>query len=422
MHTASIISIGDEILRGRIVDTNFAWLSRKLFLMGIDVVHHSTIPDKEEWVCAAFGDAVHRTGIVFSTGGLGPTPDDATRKGLTRFLGREMVYNARIAQDIREFFQKRGLEMPENNLLQAYLPEGAVPMENSEGTAPGIFLRTESGKFIFLLPGPPGEMKAVFRQAEMILKNELQLIPPNIKIFKTIGVPESLLEEWISEKTIPDDVGVAYYPSLRGVDIFLSAREKTSLETAAVDIRGTIQDYVYFEDDEEITIESVVGDLLRERGKKVAVAESCTGGMLASRIVDISGSSDYFLGGVVSYSNSAKVKILGVWDKDIEKYGAVSPQVARQMAFGVREKFNADCSIGITGIAGPTGGTKEKPVGLVYIAFSDKDDTLVRRYNFVGGREAVRTRSATAALNILWVNLKFGDLKKYPFQDGGEWV
>ncbi len=422
MHTASIISIGDEILRGRIVDTNFAWLAKQLFLFGLNVIHHSTVPDKEEWVCAAFGDAMQRAEIVISTGGLGPTPDDATRKGLCRFLNREMKFDARIAQNIRNFFEQRGIKMPENNLVQAYIPEGAVPMENPEGTAPGIFLRTDDGKMIFLLPGPPRETSAVFHSVQTIIDRELRLVPPKIKIFRTIGIPESLIEEWISALVFPDDVSISYYPSLRGVDVFISAKQDDSLNDAQFKIKKIIKKYIFAEDDEEFPLEQVVGEILRQRNETISTAESCTGGMLSSRIVDISGSSDYFTGGVVSYSNEAKMKILGVWDKDIEEFGAVSLQVARQMAVGVREKFGATYGIGITGIAGPNGGTPQKPVGLVYIGFAAPDETFVRRYTFTGGREAVRIRSATAALNILWVHLKYGDVKSYNFQDGGEWI
>ncbi len=422
MHTASIISIGDEILRGRIVDTNFAYLAKELFLLGLNVIYHSTVPDKEEWVCAAFGDAVQRAEIAISTGGLGPTPDDATRKGLCRFLNREMKFDARIAQNIRKFFEHRGIEMSENNLAQAYIPEGAVPMDNPEGTAPGIFLRTDDNKMIFLLPGPPREMKAVFHSVRTIIEKELQLVPPKIKIFRTIGVPESLMEEWISALVFPDDVSISYYPSLRGVDIFISAKQDDSLNNAQSQIKNILEKYIFAEDDEELLLEQVIGKILRERNETVSTAESCTGGMLSSRIVDIPGSSDYFIGGVVSYANEAKTKILGVWDKDIEEFGAVSQKVARQMAVGVCEKFGATYGISITGIAGPTGGIPQKPVGLVYIGFAAPDETLIRRYTFTGGREAVRTRSATAALNILWVHLKYGDVKNYSFQDGGEWV
>lgn len=422
MVTASVISVGDELLRGRVVDTNFAWLAKKLFVIGVDVIHHSTVPDVEEWVCAALGDATQRCCVIFTTGGLGPTPDDATRKGLCRFLGREMVFDQRIAKKIHSFFTRRGIDMPESNLVQAYIPKGGTPIDNPEGTAPGIFVRTDDGKLVFMLPGPPTEMKAVFRTACLILRRELHILPPACKLFRTIGVPETVLEKWISQMTLPDGVKVSYYPSLRGVDIFIRSDDEKKLASAANDVSKRTGDYIFAEDNEDVGIEQVLGDILRSRGETLATAESCTGGMLSSRIVDIPGSSDYFVGGVVSYSNEIKERLLGVRKRDIEEHGAVSRQVARQMAFGAREKLRATYGIGITGIAGPAGGTKEKPVGLVYVALATPDDVLIRRYHLVGGRNAIRTRSATAALNILWVKLIHDDVRNYPFQDGGEWV
>ncbi len=421
MLTGAVISIGDELLRGRIVDTNFAWLAKRLFLLGVRVIHHCTVPDTEEWVCAAFGDAVQRAQVVFSTGGLGPTPDDSTRRGLARFLGRKLVFDQRIAKKIKDFFAARGIEMPESNLAQAYLPQGAVPMDNPEGTAPGIFIKTDEGKLVFLLPGPPREMEAVFRTAEAILRREAALQPIPNAVFRTVGVPESRIEEWVAAMRLPEGVEVAYYPSLRGVDVFITAPDDEALAAAEKTLSPKLEKYTFTRRDGE-PLEAVLGELLRERGETVATAESCTGGMLASRIVDIPGSSDYFLGGVVSYANEAKETLLGVSRSTLEEHGAVSSQVATQMSEGVRRRFGATYGIGITGIAGPGGGTPQKPVGLVYISLSTPSRTLCRRYHLTGGRNAVRTRTATAALNILWAEVAFGRVEEYPFEDGGEWV
>ena len=418
-NNAVIITIGDEILRGRIVDTNFSYLAKRLYLMGIDVQIHYTVPDSEEWVWAALSEATERADIVITTGGLGPTPDDATRKGLARFLGKKLVFDNRIAQKIRAYFQRRNIPMPESNLVQAYLPEGAVPLENDEGTAPGIFARKDS-KMIFMLPGPPNEMRAVFRSVELILKREIALPERHTKIYRTIGVPESVLYEWIAAEEIAG-ASISYYPSLRGVDIYVVAGSKQSLDraTAALDKILLPHSYSFTEDER---IEKVIGDMLRERKQTLAVAESCTGGKLAGWIVDIPGSSDYFLGGVVSYSNEAKETFLGVRHEDLLEHGAVSSPVARQMAEGAKKHFGSDYGIGITGIAGPTGGTPKKPVGLVYISVATPERTFVRRYVFNGNRDAVRTRSAATALLMLWVALKAGDLTKHDFQDGGEFA
>ena len=418
--TAVILSIGDELLRGKIVDTNFAFLAKRLYRLGIGINYHNTVPDAEEWVCAAFGDAVGRAEIVIATGGLGPTPDDATRTGLARFLGTKLVFNKQVEKKIRDFFKRRKIAMPENNLLQAYLPEDAVPIENPEGTAPGIFVKHQ-GKLIFLLPGPPREMKAVLKSVELILQKEIEFNPRAFKIFRTVGVPESLISTWAGVMDLPNKIEISYYPSLRGVDVFIAGEDEDDVNSASQILLDKLKPYT-FADDESNRLEAVIGKKLIERKETLAVAESCTGGMLASRLVDISGSSEYFPGGIVSYSNEVKVKFLRVDENTLAKHGAVSAEVAGAMSEGVKTSFDSTFGIGITGIAGPSGGNAQKPVGLVYIALATPDNTVIRKYELTGGRDAVRTRSATAALNILWLALTFGDIEEYPFQDGGEFV
>ena len=419
MPKAAIITIGDEILRGRIIDTNSAWLAKKLFLLGVDVIHHQTVPDRLDAISKALS-YVNEADIIITTGGLGPTPDDATRKALSKFLGKKLIFHEEIAKTIEERFIKRGIKMPEVNLVQAYLPEGGIALENPEGTAPGIFVEWQ-GKLIFLLPGPPREMQAVYHSVEKILRERFKSKRVLNAIFKTIGVPESVINEWIQGKQIPQGAQISYYPSLRGVDVFIVAREESVLNETKNILSKILGKYTFSHREEE-RIEKVIGELLRKRGQTLATAESCTGGMLASWIVDIPGSSDYFLGGVVSYSNKAKMKFLGVSEENLMKYGAVSPQVAFEMSSGVRDRFQATFGIGITGIAGPSGATPTKPVGLVYISVASPEKVWVRKYHFVGGRNAVRTRSATAALNMLWVALKYGELEDYPFEDGGEFA
>ena len=419
MPKAAIITIGDEILRGRIIDTNSAWLAKKLFLLGVDVIHHQTVPDRLDAISKALS-YVNEADIIITTGGLGPTPDDATRKALSKFLGKKLIFHEEIAKTIEERFIKRGIKMPEVNLVQAYLPEGGIALENPEGTAPGIFVEWQ-GKLIFLLPGPPREMQAVYHSVEKILRERFKSKKVLNAIFKTIGVPESVINEWIQGKQIPQGAQISYYPSLRGVDVFIVASEESVLDETKNILSKILGKYTFSHREEE-RIEKVIGELLRKRGQTLATAESCTGGMLASWIVDIPGSSDYFLGGVVSYSNEAKMRFLGVSEENLIKYGAVSPQVAFEMSSGVRDRFQATFGIGITGIAGPTGATPTKPVGLVYISVASPEKVWVRKYHFVGGRNAVRTRSATAALNMLWVALKYGELEDYPFEDGGEFA
>lgn len=420
MYQAEIITIGDELLRGRTANTNAQWLSKKLFMMGFAVTRQTTVPDKAEWLYSALGDAIQRVDVVVTTGGLGPTVDDNTRVALSRFLGEELIFDQRIAQKIRQWFIKRGMEMPEVNLRQAYLPKNTVPIENSDGLAPGIFAR-KNGKLIFLLPGPPKEMEAVFRTVEAILTNEFQTKTQPMVIFRTIGVPESLIQQWLAQIEIPG-VELSFYPSLSGVDIVAFSQKKTSLAKLKNKIAKKIGVYTYTQSGEEITIEQVIGDILQQRKETLAIAESCTGGMLSSKIVDIPGSSDYFTGGIVAYSNEVKIVHLGVSANDLKEFGAVSSQVAEQMAIGVRRKLGSTYGIGITGIAGPGGGTPTKQVGLVYIALATSKKTFVRKYTFLGNRNAIRTRATTSALNILWVYLTFPDIYEYPFEDGGKWV
>jgi len=415
---AFIISIGNELLRGRIVDTNFAWISKKLYEMGIDVIGHSTIPDSEEWVIATLSGAVRRGSFVITIGGLGPTPDDSTRHGLSRFLNKELVLNHPAAQKLRDFFARRKIEMTDNNLIQAYFPEGAVPLENNVGTAPGILARHDDN-MIFLLPGPPMEMKDVFRSVETILKQEFALDSRSFKVFRTISVPESILAVWLDGMKLSGEIIVSFYPSLRGVDICLTCENRDIFEKGAAKIEKRLMKYI-FAFDESRRLEAVIGEILVAGGQTLAIAESCTGGMLSSWLVDIPGSSNYFPGGIVSYANEVKVEQLGVDENILTAHGAVSEQVAAQMSGRVREKFGATFGIGITGIAGPTGGTPQKPIGLVYISLATPDMVFTRRYNFIGGRYSIRERSSSAALNMLWSFLKFGDIDSYPFEDGGE--
>lgn len=420
MYSAAILTVGDEILRGRILDRNFQWLSRQLFNIGIEVVYHETVPDKLENLVTAFKNGVLRADIIITTGGLGPTPDDLTRNALTNFLNVEMIYHKEIEKKNRIRFSTRGLVMPENNRVQCYVPENGIVVDNPEGTAPGIFYK-QNKTLILLLPGPPVEMEVVFENAKSLIKKKLSSTQKYIFTFKTIGVPESILETWISKLPIPKGVEISYYPSLKGVDIVASAGHHSQISEINGILDKLLNKYTFTRTESE-KIEEVIGKILKDRRETLSVSESCTGGMLASRIVDIPGSSNYFFGGIVSYSNEVKKKFLGVSQNNLIKYGAVSPKVAVQMAIGIKKNIKSTYSIGITGIAGPDGGTPEKPVGLVYISLATPDKVYVRKYTFVGSRNTIRTRTTTAALNMLWVILKWGDIINYKFEDGGKFI
>jgi len=420
MYSAAILTVGDEILRGRILDRNFQWLSRQLFNMGIEVVYHEIVPDKLENLVTAFKNGVLRADIIITTGGLGPTPDDITRNALANFLNVKMIYHKEIEEKNRIRFSTRGLVMPENNRIQCYVPENGIAVNNPEGTAPGIFYK-QNKTLILLLPGPPVEMKVVFENAKSLFKIELSNAQKYIFTFKTIGVPESILESWISKLPIPKGVEISYYPSLKGVDIVASVDNHSQISEINEILDKLLNKYTFSRTESE-RIEEVIGKILKDRGETLSVAESCTGGMLASRIVDIPGSSNYFFGGIVSYSNEVKRNFLGVSQNNLIKYGAVSPKVAVQMAIGIKKNIMSTYGIGITGIAGPDGGIPEKPVGLVYISLATPDKVYVRKYTFVGSRNTIRTRTTTAALNMLWVILKWGDIINYRFEDGGKFI
>jgi len=400
---AQIIVIGSELLSGYVIDTNSVYLCEELLKLGIEVVKKVIVQDKKEEILCALKEGVQKADIVILTGGLGPTYDDITKKTVSSFFNRRLILSDKLFRKVEKLSLTRKTKMVTIKSTQALVPHGAVILDNPIGTTPGLLL-TEQNADVIMLPGVPIEIEAIFRASLRPFhekKNKERIVLS--KNLHTTGISESALYEKLKSLKVKEFT--VFLPFPKGVDIRITiesdsieeGRERLSrMEDSIVE---RIDNYYYGSNGE--TLERVIGILLTMRKKKLAVAESCTAGLLMKRITDIPGSSFYFHGGVVSYSNEEKVKILKVKKGDIKQQGAVSEEIAKQMACGVKNLFNADIGISITGIAGPAGGTENKPVGLVYIGVFDGVDNFAKKYNFSGTRGIIREKSAQAALDLL---------------------
>ena len=406
MLNAEIIAIGSEMLTPFRLDTNSLWLTERLNAMGIEVRLKTVVGDDESRLEETVRDAMKRSEIVISTGGLGPTEDDITRKIFSRVMKRQLVLEDAILEKIRARFARRNMPMPEINARQALVINGAKILENNNGTAPGMLI-TEGKCTVALLPGPPREMKPIFdASVAPVLKQragDLLIMRRTLSIF---GLTESATDELAAPiYTQYKNPSTTILFKDGQIELHLTAQARNETETAKLldELGGRLDEvlgeYVFSRSNE--TLEEVVGKLLKLRGYTLATAESCTGGLLAGRITEVPGSSEYFIEGVVSYSNEAKIDLLGVPKKLIETHGAVSEQVAGAMAAGIRKRAGSTFGISVTGVAGPGGGSAEKPVGLVYIALADDLQTTTRRFIFPGDRQFIRTLSVNAALDML---------------------
>ncbi len=409
--TAEIISIGDELLYGQTLDTNAHWISHKLDEYNIKVFQRTTIGDDAEQILNAIATAAERVDIVLITGGLGPTKDDLTKPLLAKYFGVGMVHHEEVLRDITLLFAKASREVTALNAQQAELPANCEKITNPVGTAPGMWFYEKNTVFV-AMPGVPYEMKSIMTQG--ILPKLHKMFSKGVlhhHIIKTIGITESslsdLIEDW--ELNLPKHIKLAYLPTKGQVKLRLTGSGddlntlRQEIEVLQKAIMPKIAKYVYgFGTDQ---LEGVVGQLLNKNNLTLATAESCTGGYLAHMITSVAGSSRYFKGSVIAYSNEVKIAQLGVSRQDLEEQGAVSEEVAKAMAEGIRKELNTDISIAITGIAGPDGGTIEKPVGTVWIAYSDKQKTLAKKFNFSRDRTFIVHWSALAALNMIRLNV-----------------
>ncbi len=404
---AEIISVGTELLLGHTVNTDAAFLGRELAALGVDMHNVTVVGDNRARLTEAFREAMSRSELVLVTGGLGPTMDDLTKKTLADVLGVQLHPDEVCMAQLKEYFGTR--PMSANQAIQAMMPEGAVPLRNRAGTAPGLCITAANGTMFMLFPGPPRELEPMFRnEAVPILSRRLNAAIVSFMV-RTFGLGEGSLALMLGDLCERANPTVATYIGARN-EIFVRVTAKAASEEEAralglpvvEEVRAKLGDLVYGVDVDNLE-HVVVAELIR-RGEEVATAESCTGGMLAERITDVPGASSVFRTGVVSYANATKTALLGVSGDMLAQHGAVSPEVARAMAEGVRRISGADYGLGITGIAGPGGGTPEKPVGLVYIALSTKDGCHVQCLRPQGrylGRLWVRQRSSSVALDML---------------------
>ena len=409
---AYIITVGDEILLGHTLNTNAAYIGERLSDLNVTVKKISVVGDDEYTILNEFRLAKEECELVFVTGGLGPTHDDVTRKCVVNFFNTKLIENEQVLEDIKSLFKKRDRKLTEININQAKVPEIAEVIRNQYGTAPGLWIEKENKVFI-IMPGVPYEMKgmmesSVLNRLEEIIGEEKFFVER--KILLTTGIPESLLYERLGNlDELLGGAKLAFLPNQFGVKLRLTVEEadkesaKNKLSETEQKIRTKVGRYIYGSDNQ--SLEEVIGILLSDRELKIAVAESCTGGLIGDMLTNVSGSSDYFERGIVSYSNASKVEILKVNEDTIAELGAVSREVAMQMAEGVKSTSGADIGLATTGIMGPTGATAEKPVGLVYIGYCDEKVCTARKFVFGSDRILNKERTAQAALDFVRLQL-----------------
>ena len=403
--TVELISVGTEILMGNIVNTNAAWLAKECAALGMSCFYQSVVGDNEERLKEQMKTSLERSDVVILTGGLGPTTDDLTKETAALLMGKKLVTDQHSLERVEAYFQVRGIEMTENNKKQALVPEGARVLDNDNGTAPGLIL--ESGeKCMILLPGPPNEMKPLF---EAQVKPYLKALSPCVLYSRTVklcGIGESkaaaMVQDMIDAQENPT---IAPYAKTGEVHFRVTAQAQNEKEGKKL-VKPVVKELkrrfgqAVFATKEEETLERALAELLLEKGLTIAFAESCTGGMIAGRLVNVPGVSKAFGTGYVTYSNKAKRKLLGVKKSTLKQFGAVSVQTAKEMAQGALFASGADVAVSVTGIAGPDGGTDKKPVGLVYIGCCVQGRTFVQEYHFLGNREKIRESTVAAALTF----------------------
>lgn len=409
---AELLTIGDEILYGQILNTNSQWMGDVLSNAGIRVVRNTTVGDVEEDILAAFAEAGQRADIVLITGGLGPTNDDLTKPCLAKYFGCDMQINEEALAEITAFFASRGRELTEINRMQASLPTCCEKVTNRMGTAPGMWFH-QKGKVFVSMPGVPHEMKAMM--TEIVLPRLLAVFQTPVihhTIIRTVGIGESFLADRIKswEHALPSHIRLAYLPGYGEVKLRLTAFG-TSIDTLrseatalTEDIKALVGEFIYTIGDDPLEV--VVGNILGKRNLTLSVAESCTGGYLAHLITSVPGSSAYFSGGVIAYANDVKTRDLGVRSDTLAQHGAVSESTVREMAEQVRKKYNTNIGVATSGVAGPSGGTPDKPVGTVWIAYADEQQTIARMLKLSKDRSINIKVASVNVLNLIRTTLQ----------------
>ncbi len=419
----ALLTIGDEICLGQIVNTNAAWIADQCSRQGWRVLAHSAVGDAIQMIIAECERLSGLADVVIITGGLGPTHDDCTKTALTEWTGDVLVEHKPTLEHLQYVMRQRGRELNARTAAQAMQPSRSTPLQNDKGTAPGIWLEIERyGKpvVIIALPGVPQEMRHLMldrvlpRLRVYDSQNTSRLAHGWVMLYTTLlttGIVESALADLVGDvQTLLEGQELAFLPSAAGVKLRITVtaptrdEAQTLLERLTAKLRSIVEPYIYGTNDD--TLEAIVGQRLRERGKTLAVAESCTGGLLGARLTDVAGSSAYFLGGVQCYSNEAKTRFVGVQPETLAQHGAVSEQTAGELASGIRKRFDADYGIAITGIAGPDGGTPDKPVGTVWIGLADAHSTHAEHFVFTNDRTFNRERAVVMALVRLWQHLQ----------------
>ncbi|OGB67574.1 MAG: competence/damage-inducible protein A [Caldithrix sp. RBG_13_44_9] len=402
---AEIISIGNELLNGNTVNTNASYMARRLHENGMPVTWIQTVRDEAGAIQAALDIALKRSQVILVTGGLGPTHDDITKQVLADYFRSQLVFHEEIFEKIKKRFEKRGLQMPELNRGMALVPHNAEIIPNNLGTAPGLIFKRDS-QLIFVMPGVPRELEAMIELTVIPrLRQECPECRVQTDIFRTTGITESAFYEKIAQElSFFPQYEIAFLPKVTGVDLRV-VRQSEEVQNHEIFekfknvLYNAVGEFIYTT--QELELEAILGNMLRGKKLTIAVAESLTGGLIQDKLTAVPGSSEYFLGGVVAYSNASKVKLLGVLQQSLDEHGAVSEQVAREMAAGVREKFTSHIGLSTTGIAGPTGTTIAKPVGLVYIGVAYQSTMLVRKYQFGVDRLMNKQRAAQAGLELV---------------------
>jgi nicotinamide-nucleotide amidase len=404
-----LLTIGDELLLGFTIDTNAAHIARALAALGVAVVRRGTVGDRADDIAAAVREALERTGAVITTGGLGPTADDRTRDVIAGVFGRALRRDDAVFAQVEARFRKLGVPMPPSNVNQAMIPEGARILTNRHGTAPGLWLTDERGRWCAMLPGVPREMRGMLKEELLPILAGMVGTDPTVILSRTVrttGIGESALAELVGDLARGvDGLPLAFLPAWPGVDLRLTCAERrapsaeTCLTAAASKLRAAASRYVYGEDDTDLA--AVVLDLCRERKFRIATAESATGGLIGARLTAIPGASDVFLGGTIAYTNFVKQRELGVGAELLRDKGAVNEEVARAMVEGACGRFGTEVGMSITGVAGPDGGTPETPVGTIWLAARVEGETRAAGKVFVGDREEIRLRASQAALDMV---------------------
>ncbi len=407
-----LVSVGTEILLGDIVNTNSNYLAKKCAELGITNYYQVTVGDNEKRLADVIKTSLSRCDILVLSGGLGPTTDDLTKEITAKALGRELIQDLSVKKSIIDYFKDPNLrDIPDNNWKQSYIIEGSIVVKNNNGTAPGLIVETDDKKIIILLPGPPRELIPMFE--ETIVPYLRKYLPGTYysRMVKISGVGESkaatTVADLIDKQTNPT---IAPYAKLGEVNfrITASANDKAEakklIEPVVNEFKNRFANKIFTTNEEE-TLEDVVVNLLLKNGLKLSTAESCTGGLLSGKIINVSGASKVFEEGFITYSNKAKEKYLKVKKESLDKYGAVSSQVAKEMVLGTAKKTGSQACIAITGLAGPEGGSKEKPVGLVYIAVFLNNNVEVKEYRFNGNRQSIRERTVVMALDLLRLSI-----------------